>query len=118
MVEGLACELARYLRLFVGAGFAVGRLSLCGTAAASRVTPQIVADVTNLPVACVDVSDVSALGAAMIAYVLAETGADLADLAQRWSASQRVVHPGPNSTIYRDLLEQYLHPFHSTEKGT
>lgn len=50
-VEGLACELARYLDVLVAGGFTVRRLVMCGKAAASRVTPQIVADATGRPVA-------------------------------------------------------------------
>ena len=86
-------------------GFAVQQISMCGAGAASRATPQIVAGVTGLPVACSRVAEVSAFGAAMIARCLADGGADLA---RQWSATGRVVEPGPEAAVYRELLEQYL----------
>ena len=73
VVEGLACELEQRLAWLTAAGLPVVRLTMCGSAAASRQTPQIVADVTQRPVACVDAFDVSALGAAVIARALVET---------------------------------------------
>ena len=80
------------------------RFSMCGVAAASRVTPQIVADVTNLPVACVDVPDVSAFGAAMLACALVDPRGGLADVARQWSSASRVVHPGPNAAALRRIV--------------
>ena len=110
VIEGLACELARHLGFLARAGFPASRLSMCGTAAASRVTPQIVADVTGLPVACVEASGVSALGAAMIARVLADP-VPLGDVARQWAPASRTMHPGPDAAVYRGLLEAYLAPF-------
>jgi xylulokinase len=115
VVEGLACELVRHLRFLTAAGLAASRLTLCGTAAASRVTPQIIADVADLPVACVETSDVSAFGAAMIAYALVERGVDLAALSRRWASGGRTLQPGPNAGVYREMLAQYLAPFAGRE---
>jgi xylulokinase len=53
LIEGLACELGRYLRLMGAGGVGVNRLVMCGKAAASTVTPVIIADTTGLPVDCV-----------------------------------------------------------------
>ena len=111
VVEGLACELARHLRFLADASLPVRRLVLCGGAAASRVTPQIIADVTNRPVACVSESAPSALGAATIARALVEPEVDLADLARRLAPPSRTVEPGENGPRYRELLERYLEPF-------
>ena len=105
VIEGLACELARRLYWLDAEGFAVQQISMCGAGAASRATPEIVAGVTGLPVACSRVAEVSAFGAAMIARCLADGGADLA---RQWSATGRVVEPGPEAAVYRELLEQYL----------
>lgn len=111
VVEGLACELARHLRILIDAGLPVRRLVMCGGAAASRVTPQIVADVTGRPVACVTEPAVSALGAATIARALVEPQQDLADLARKLAPASRTVEPGENEPVYRELLEAYLEPF-------
>jgi xylulokinase len=106
VVEGLACELARRIGWLDAAGFAVRRISLCGAGAASRATPEIIAGVTGLPVACSRVSDVSAFGAAMIARSLADGGADLAGTARQWSATGRVVDAGAEAAVYRELRDE------------
>ena len=111
VVEGLACELARHLKFLTDAGLPVRRLVMCGGAAASRVTLQIVADVTNRPVACVSESAVSAFGAATIARALVEPEVDLADLARKLAPASRLVEPGENQATYQRLLEKYLAPF-------
>ena len=109
VVEGLACELTRHLGLLTRAGLTPRRLSMCGSAATSRSTPQIVADVANLPVACIDTPDVSALGAAMIASALIGKR-DLLETVRRWSPPGRVVLPGPHRAVYRGVLEEYMAP--------
>jgi len=111
VVEGLACELARHLAFFTDAGFPVGRLVMCGAAAASRATPQIVADVTGQPVACVGQPAVSAFGAAVFARALVETATPLGDLARAWAPASRTVKPGEHAAVYRELLRKYLESF-------
>lgn len=111
VVEGLACELARHLGFLTAAGFASTQLSMCGSAATSRLTPQIVADVTGLPVACIDVADVSAFGAATIACALAGGRRGLAEIARQWSPASRIVAPGAQRPVYRALLDDYLASF-------
>lgn len=110
VVEGLACELARHLRLLTAAGLPVARLSMCGSATASRTTPQILADLLDVPVTRVQAADVSALGAAMIARSL-DCGEGLAEVGRRWSEAGQAVDPGAGRSVYRDLLEEYLAAF-------
>ncbi len=105
VVEGLACELARHLGWLARAGIsgapACGsRLSMCGGAATSRVTPQIIADVTQRPVACIEAFDPSALGAAVLARALVDPTAPLKTLAERMAPPSRLVLPGENAKIY------------------
>lgn len=111
VVEGLVCELLRHIRLLTAAGFPVTHLTMCGNAAASRHTPQLLADIANLPVTCVEMPDVSAFGAAVIACKLVEKSATLAEISRRWALSRRIVHPGRNSREYCDLLQDYFAPF-------
>lgn len=113
VVEGLACELARHLRFLTAAGFVATQLSMCGSAAASRPTPQIVANVTGLPVACIDVADVSALGAAAIACALADDRRELSQIAREWSPASRTILPAAETPIYQALLDDYLASFAS-----
>jgi len=110
-VEGLACELGRHLAFLTDAGLPVRRLAMCGPAAASRFTPQIVADVVDRPVACVTEPAVSAFGAAVVARTLVDRDTDLGELARRLAPAGRMLHPGENTPLYRRLFERYLEPF-------
>jgi len=105
-VEGLACELARYLDVLVAGGFTVRRLVMCGKAAASRVTPQIVADATGRPVACVAEAAVSAFGAATVARALVNPAANLAQLAEKHAPASRTVVPGEHAGVYRRMAQK------------
>ena len=110
-VEGLSCELARHLGFFTAAALPVRRLVMCGVAAASRVTPQIVADLTGHPVSRVTEPSVSALGAAVIGRALVEQDVELRELAEKLTPSSGTVSPGENGPEYGRLLEEYLEPF-------
>ena len=108
VVEGLCCELARYLDLLRGGGIGLARLVMCGGAAASEATPQIVADVTGLPVSCSTEPAMSALGAAVLGRRLAEPDSDLAALADGMKPEVRERAPGRDAPRYRALLEEYV----------
>jgi xylulokinase len=107
-VEGLACELTRHLRLLTAAGLPARRLVMCGGAAASRVTPQVVADTAGLPVTCRAESAMSAFGAALLARGLLDARplgplrAALPDSAGSEAA------PGPLAPMYAALFKEYL----------
>jgi len=111
VLEGLACELARYVGLCQTGGLAIDRLVLSGSAAGSRVTPQIIADVTGRPVLCSTRPATSAWGAAVLARSMIEPEADLARLASAWAAESRRVEPGADRGAYAAMLERYLEPF-------
>ncbi|MCL2624640.1 MAG: FGGY family carbohydrate kinase [Planctomycetaceae bacterium] len=115
VVEGLACELFRYLRFLHNSGITMKRLIMCGKAGASVITPQILADVTDLPVMCASYSGASALGAAVLAAGILEPGESLQRIAERMAAPVREVLPGANREIYRRLRQEYLAslPWHS-----
>ena len=118
VVEGLGCELARHLSFLTDAGFSVGRLVMCGDAASSRVTPQIIADITGLPVARGSGPAVSAFGAAVVARALVEPDVGLAALARRLSPARQTVHPGEHAPMYRQLYQKYLEPFETQDTGS
>jgi sugar (pentulose or hexulose) kinase len=115
VLEGLACELARYVNVCQRGGLTIERLVLSGPAATSRVTPQIVADVTGRPVLCCTRADASAWGAAVLARAIDAPASELAELALAWSPSARQVMPDDECPVYRDLLTRYLEPFSAGE---
>jgi len=108
LVEGLACELGRYLAMIGEGGVAVNRLVMCGKAAASIVTPGIIADTSGLPVDCVTIPETSSLGAAMCARALVEPDVGLVELADAMKPPARRVEPGPGKAEARERLEEYL----------
>jgi len=101
VIEGLTCELARYVRLAAEAGLPMRRLVLCGRAARSRVTPQIIADMTGLEVMCVAEGDTSA-------ETLREPGTSLKQAAEAMKTARLRIQPGPHRAAYAALLEEYL----------
>lgn len=107
VVEGLACELARYLEMLKTGGIELQRLILCGGAAASRVTPQIIADVTGLPVTCATESAMSAHGAAVLARGLVEKDTPLEVLSGQMAHPTQTLTPGNHADFYRKLFETY-----------
>lgn len=117
VLEGLASELARYLRLCEAGGLTVDRLMLSGNAAGSSVTPQIIADLTGRPVRCSTRPAASAFGAAVLARAMIEPQAELGQLAAAWATESLAVQPGPNRNAYETLLTRYLEPFAGKGNG-
>jgi xylulokinase len=107
VVEGLACELLRHVSQFVAAGMRIDRLVMCGGAARGGKTPQIIADITGLPVCCVETPDISALGAAMLARSLAEPGERLDEIAREWTPPRVTVQPSGHAAVYEELYREY-----------
>lgn len=107
-IEGLACEVQRHLRMLTDAGVSVKRIILTGSAAASRITPKIIADVTSKPLVCATYPSVAARGAAIAAWAMVEGTGNLADLAHGLAAASRRVEPGPDTALYRRLFEDYV----------
>jgi sugar (pentulose or hexulose) kinase len=108
VVEGLACELRRHLDLLTATGIRAEHLIMCGSATAGRNTPQIIADVTRLPVGCLKTPDISALGAAMLARSLIEPDVPLDRIARQWAPPRRMVKPSRQDAAYQDLYQEYL----------
>jgi xylulokinase len=107
VVEGLAYELNRHLDLMRDAGQQVAQLVMGGGAAASRVTPQLVADVTGLPLRTFARSEASLLGAAILARGLLEPGTSLSELSGAMLPDARQVEPGDHAQFYGDQYHRY-----------
>jgi sugar (pentulose or hexulose) kinase len=108
LVEGLACELGRYLAMMAEGGVAVSRLVMCGKAAASSVTPRIIADTAGLPVDCVTIPETSSLGAAVFARSLVEPGTGLVALSDAMKPPVNGIDPGSGMAEARGRLQEYL----------
>jgi len=108
VVEGLAYELNRHLDFLRQARASVQKLVMSGGAASSRVTPQIVADVTGLPVECANVAEASVVGAVVLARALVEPERELKDLALEIVPAPRVVTPGESASFYQAKYREYV----------
>jgi sugar (pentulose or hexulose) kinase len=108
VVEGVALELGRHLRLWRREGLKIERLILCGGAAAGAITPQIVADVAGVEVDCTRESEASALGAAILARGLVEPGRPLAEIALGLPLAMTTYRPGPHGSRYAAMLDEYV----------
>jgi xylulokinase len=108
VAEGLALELNRHLDLLRKADLPVQRLLMTGGAAASEVTPQIVADVTGLPVVCQGGLPSSLRGAVILARSMLPGQGALRGLTETMALPGRPFQPGPDAPFYRRQFETYL----------
>jgi sugar (pentulose or hexulose) kinase len=108
VTEGLALELARCLRMLTQRSVAPQRLVMGGGAAASKVTPQIVADAAGLSVACTSAAELSAVGGAVIARAMVEKTLSLAEVSDQMACQTRRVEPGKDRALYERMLEEYI----------
>ncbi|QDS98203.1 xylulokinase [Adhaeretor mobilis] len=104
VVEGLALELARYIGRLREAGMLIQELVLCGEAAHSPVTRQVIANSTGMPVNCVTEPFVSARGAAVLARSLV-VGDDLKACAKLLAPESIVVRRDEDFPLYQELLK-------------
>jgi sugar (pentulose or hexulose) kinase len=108
VVEGLGCELNRYLGFLRLADWPVDRIVLGGGAADSPTTAQILADITGVPLTRVSYRDTSLLGAAILARGLVEPGTSLENLADQMCPSCDSVCPGVNTSLYCEQYRRYV----------
>jgi xylulokinase len=118
VLEGLAFELNRYLGFLRQGGWPIASLVIGGGAAASRVTTQLLADVTGLPLACQGTGEASLLGAAIIARGLLEPKASLAELSVEMAMPALRVEPGAGCSVYRELFEQYVRSLPMSQRNS
>ena len=107
VVEGLACELNRHLDFLRHGGLAVERLLMTAGAATSEVTPQVIADVTGLPVIChADVA--GSLRARRFSRSMLPGQRSLRELAQTMALPGKTIQPGADAAFYQRQFQQYV----------
>jgi xylulokinase len=117
VVEGLAFELNRHLDMLRCSGISIRRLVMCGGAAQSKVTTQILADVTGVAVACCPSDGGSLLGAVVLARSLLEPASSIKDLALAMLSPTNLVEPGVDASEYRKRYQSYLESLPVRKKG-
>ncbi|MHC1766080.1 MAG: FGGY-family carbohydrate kinase [Verrucomicrobiia bacterium] len=89
VLEGLVYELNRHLIFLRAGNWPIERLVIGGAGASSRVTTQMLADVTGLPLAACGTGEASVLGAAILARKMLEREMPLAALATEMASTAR-----------------------------
>jgi sugar (pentulose or hexulose) kinase len=107
-VEGLVFELNRHLGFLRGGGAHPSRIVICGGAASGTLVPQMVSDVTGLPVACAGECESSTLGAAMVARKLVEEACSWQELVAAMVPPPRFYAPGPQRNIHQEGFQRFL----------
>ena len=88
------------------------QLILCGEAAVSDVTPQIIANATGKKVNCVSEPFVSALGATMLARgLLNQQTNSLQNISRQYAPASVPFQQNEDRTIYQEMLHRYMEPF-------
>jgi len=112
IMEGVAYEVRRLAALAGEAGVRVSRATMTGGAASSPLWPQILADVLDVPVTLLGVSDAACRGAAILAGVGAGVFAGILEGAERGRSDERIIRPQPAAAAtYRDLYGVYCDAF-------
>jgi len=113
-VEGLCFELARQLQGLEAGGCPVRQLIMCGGGSRGRVTPRVVADITGYAVICPQETEISALGAAILARAMLEPRTSLENLYQQMAGPTRRIQASASAQTYAPLLAQYVESVQST----
>jgi sugar (pentulose or hexulose) kinase len=89
-------------------GLSIQRLVMCGKAASSRVTPQVIADTTGRIVDCSALTETISFGAVILAWRLLDPRPGLAQLADAMKPEVRRVQPGQDAGHAGERLRQYM----------
>jgi xylulokinase len=108
IMEAAAFELQWTLEQLVGAGLSLGGIWMVGGATRSPLWPQIVADVTGLPVSLSQYTHGPALGAAILAGLGLGIFGSVGDGLERFRVSAKKVSPnGAGAAAYDRQLASY-----------
>ena len=108
VVEGLGYELNRHLGLLRANGQRLDRLIIGGGAAASAITPQLLADISGLPLRCLAGADAAVIGAVIVARALLDREPSLSALSREMGPPSHEVIPASDRSLYQRGFEGYL----------
>ncbi len=112
VMEGVALELRWALTRMQDAGWELRELTMVGGAAGSSVWPQIVADVTGIPVALPDVRQAASLGAAGLAGVgIGWFDTPAVVFPERQGGQQRLTPAPERHDLYARAFDRYRRVF-------
>lgn len=95
ILDGLTYEIKLNLEYLKKAGVPIKRLRAIGGGAKSRIWMQLKANIWNLPVAALDISEAACLGAAILAGKGCGVYPDVAEAARKLVKERNVFEPNP-----------------------
>lgn len=114
--EGCAFAMRDVVDRLDSMGIATDRICITGGGARSQVWSQIRADVTGRPVELPDITDASAMGAAILAGVAAGLWSSVVDATDKLPKPQKLVEPNMSMrAIYADAYGRYRRLFDALE---
>lgn len=107
VMEGVAYQIVWMLDAFKTKPSENG-LILAGGASKSQVWPQILADISGLPVRIPEVADLACVGAAILAGVGCGIYQDAAEGYRKLAVGERTIYPDANQTkMYAENMDRY-----------
>jgi xylulokinase len=114
LLEGITYEMKVNLELLRKAGGDITQLRAFGGGAKSAVWMQIKADILNMPITTLAVTEAGCLGAAMLAANATGKVGTLQDCSQMWVKPVQTYQPRPEQVLkYKKLFEVYSHIYDS-----
>lgn len=108
ILESVACMIRRNLETMRTNGIEVRELRALGGAARSTLWNQIMADVTGVPLATVEITETPSLGAAILAGVGSGVFASIAEGCELLVRKKRVFVPDPDlNQVYDQVFRRY-----------
>ena len=104
--EGVAYANKRHLDIFSHEGLPIEKIIMTGGGAGSSVWPQIVADISNIPLGIPQQKEAACAGAAMLAGAGTGLFSSLSDAVSSFSGGMKWILPDEHNTnIYKPLYE-------------
>lgn len=108
LLEGVAYEMRLNLELLHNSGYKINELRAVGGGAKSADWMQLKADVMDMRITTLDITEAGCYGAAMLACA-AFTGVPISSLASRWVKPLGIIEPQPEfKKLYSHRFKQYV----------
>ncbi|MFW6137809.1 MAG: xylulokinase [Spirochaetota bacterium] len=109
VLEGVAFVNRRHLELIKQAGVNVRNFIMTGGGSNSTLWPQIVSDISNVPVFIPELKEAACAGAALLAGAGAGVFVSLKEMARRITGKNTKITPQQkNVEMYRELYQDYI----------
>ena len=114
LLEGVTYEMRLNVDILRKAGVAISELRAIGGGAKSDVWLQIKADIMDIPIVSMNVSEAAGLGAAMLAAVGSGAIETIDEAVEEWVHPRRVFEPEENrARLYEERFAVYSELYHT-----